>query len=354
MRWSFPIARLTGIQIRLHLTFFILLGWIAVSHAQEGGWRGALGGLSLVALVFSCILLHELGHAWAARRFGIRTPDITLTPIGGVARLERIPDKPSEEIVVALAGPLVSAVLALGFGMVCGFDFRVLDGEVRGLDGVASTLFSINTALLMFNLLPVFPMDGGRVLRAVLALWLRYERATWIAATIGQSLAVVLGIAALLLHAPVLLFIAIFVFLGAGSESAQVRVREAARGLRVADAMLTRFVRLPAEARLSEASELLLHAAQHTIPLVDTSGGLVGVLDRNGLIAGLQEAGPDGLALDYARRELPLVEPGLLLTEAFGMMERTGSSALAVFNGRGDLVGLCTQESLSELLSMPK
>jgi stage IV sporulation protein FB len=268
--------------------------------------------------------------------------------------LERIPDKPSEEIVVALAGPLVSAVLALGFGMACGFDFRVLDGEVRGLDGVASTLFSINTALLMFNLLPVFPMDGGRVLRAVLALWLRYERATWIAATIGQSLAVVLGIAALLLHAPVLLFIAIFVFLGAGSESAQVRVREAARGLRVADAMLTRFARLPAEARLSEASELLLHAAQHTIPLVDTSGGLVGVLDRNGLIAGLQEAGPDGLALDYARRELPLVEPGLLLTEAFGMMERTGSSALAVFNGRGDLVGLCTQESLSELLSMPK
>ncbi len=354
MRWSFPIARLTGIQIRLHLTFFIFLGWIGLSHGREGGWAGAMGGLALVALVFSCILLHELGHAWAARYFGIGTPDITLTPIGGVARLERIPERPMEEIVVALAGPLVSAGLALCFGIIAGFDFQALQGEVMGWSGVATTLFSINAALLAFNLLPVFPMDGGRVLRALLALWLSYERATSIAAAIGQTLAVVLGLAALLVPAPVLLFIAVFVFLGAGSESAQVRVREASRGLRVGDAMVTSFVRLPAEANLADASNLLLHAAQYTFPLMDEAGGLVGILDRNSLIAGLQEVGPTGKALAYARRELPWVEPSQLLTHACGLMERTGSPALAVVDARGDLVGLCTQESLSELLNLPK
>jgi Zn-dependent protease/CBS domain-containing protein len=353
MRWSFPIARLTGIQIRLHLTFFIFLGWIGLSHGREGGWPGTLGGLALVGLVFSCILLHELGHAWAARCFGIATPDITLTPIGGVARLERIPERPREEIIVALAGPLVSALLALGFGLACGFEFRAIEGDVQGWSGMVASLFSINTALLAFNMLPVFPMDGGRVLRALLAMWLRYERATSIAAGIGQTLAVFLGLAALLVPAPFLLFIAVFVFLGAGSESAQVRVREAARGLRVGDAMVTSFVRLPAQAVLADASYLLLHAAQHTFPLMDEDGGLVGILDRNNLIAGLHEAGPSGNALDYARRELPFVEPTLLLTQAFGLMESSGSSSLAVVNGRGEL-GLCTQESLSELLNLPK
>lgn len=352
MRWSFQIAKITGIQIRLHLTFLLLLAWVGFGGGVESGWRTALTGIAVVLLVFSCVLLHELGHAWAARRYGIRTPDITLLPIGGIARLERIPERPSEEMVVALAGPLVSAILAFLFGVASGFTLPPLDGEIQEWSQLCSKLFTINSGLLLFNLLPVFPMDGGRFLRALLALRFDYRRSTRIAATIGQGLAVVLGMAGLWLPAPLLLFIAVFLFLSAGSEASQVDLREASRGLKVADVMVTKFGLLPSTAQLADAADLLLHASQHSFPLTDENGLLVGLLTRNSLISGLNQAGPLGAALDYANTGLPGLLPSHHVSHACSLMQQFDTSVLPVLDAHGVLVGLFTAENLGEMMVM--
>jgi stage IV sporulation protein FB len=302
--------------------------------------------------VFTCVLLHELGHAWAARRFGIRTPDITLLPIGGLARLERIPERPVEEVGVALAGPAVSAALALVFGALSNFQLTSMESEGQGWDALPANLFTINTGLLAFNLIPAFPLDGGRVFRALLAIRLNYARATQIAAGAGQLLAVLLGAAGLLVPAPMLVFIAAFLFLGAGSEASQVAVREASRGLRVKDAMMTRFTLLPTDARLADAADLLVHSAQHTFPIGDDVGRYLALLSRNGLIAGLHAVGPMGPALSYARIDLPTVTPGHLFSAACSLMREFETPALPVLDPSGRLVGLFTEENVGSLLLM--
>ncbi len=352
MSWSFPIGRLTGIQIRVHLTFLIFLAWVGLSDGLARGWREAFAGVALLCLVFACILLHELGHAWAARRFGIRTPDITLLPIGGLARLERIPERPIEEVVVALAGPAVSAVLALIFGALSDFHLSSIDTPTHGWEGLLSNLFTVNTGLLAFNLLPAFPLDGGRVFRALLAMRLNYGLATRIAAGSGQVLAVLLGAAGFLAPAPMLVFIAAFLFLGAGSEASQVAIREASRGLRVRDAMMTTFTLLPSEARLADAADLLMHSSQHTFPIADDLGRYLALLSRNGLITGLHAAGPMGPALSYARIDLPAVTPGQLFSAACSLMREFETPALPVLDSSGHLVGLFTEENVGAMLLM--
>ncbi len=352
MRWSFQIATITGIQIRLHLTFVIFLLWIGVSDALASGLTVATAGVALVLLVFGCVLLHELGHAWAARFFGIRTPDITLLPIGGIARLERIPERPSEEVVVALAGPAVSALLALLFGVLCGFSLPRLDQELHQWSDFVSKLFVINTGLLAFNLLPLFPMDGGRVLRALLAFRFSYDRSTQIAAWIGQGLAVLMGCAGFWLSAPMLMFIAVFVFFGAGSEAAQVGARESARGLRVEDTMLTDFTVLPSDGQLADAADLLVHGSQPGFPLVDADNHFLAMLTRDSLLRGLNEAGPMGGLMPYARTDLPRLNLSLPISEALVLMQQAAAPVLPAVDAGGVLVGLVSTEHLVELMAI--
>ncbi len=350
MRWSFPIARVAGIQIRVHVGFLVFLAWVGLTDGVSGGLGEAVAGVSLVCLVFGCILLHEFGHAFAARRYGIRTPDITLLPIGGMARLERLPERPSEEIVVALAGPAVSALLAVIFGAVSGYRFSSLESPVPGWEGVSSKLFTINTGLLFFNLLPVFPMDGGRVLRALLAMQFSYVRSTRMAAGVGQVLAVILGAFGLFASAPMLVLLAVFVFFGAGSEAAQVQVRETVRDLRVEDAMLTTFARLPPDAQLADAVDLLMHSPQHSFPLIDGLGRYFGLITRPQLMAGLREAGPLGAAMAYARKDLPALGPDQLFSAAAGLLRELETPALPVVDASGRLIGLLSEENFGEIL----
>ena len=350
MRWSFPVARLFGIELRIHVTFLLLLLWIGGAHGLEGGWSAATAGVVFVLMVFGCVVLHELGHAMAGRKFGIRTEDITLLPIGGVAHLERIPENPREEIIVALAGPLVSAGLALVFWIAAGFSGPTLEAETLGLDDLAARLFSINLGLLLFNLIPAFPMDGGRVLRALLAFRMGGRRATRIAAGIGQTLAFALGAASWILSAPVLLLIAIFIYFGAASEAAYAELRSACRGLRVADAMITSFATLPGDARLRDAAALLQHTAQHDFPFVNNAGQFLGLLTRTALIMGLQEVGPDGAALPYAQKDLPSVLSTHLFSHAFAVMQQHESPTLPVLDENNRLWGLFSQEKVGELL----
>src|SRR6266478_5620455 len=187
MSWSVPIIRIAGIQLRIHITFLLLIAWLGIGYYAQGGSAAAVSGILVIVLLFVCVVLHEFGHAFAAKAFGINTPDITLLPIGGVARLERMPEKPMQELVIALAGPMVNVVIALGLFVAGGSRALLNPSTIEG-GGLIAQLLTINILLLLFNLLPAFPMDGGRVLRALLATRLSYARATQVAANIGWDL----------------------------------------------------------------------------------------------------------------------------------------------------------------------
>ena len=230
MRWSFKVASVAGTEVRIHLTFLLFVAWIGFSYYQVEGLPGAVQGVLFILSLFACVLLHEFGHAFAARGFGIATPDITLLPIGGVARLTRIPDKPWQELVVAIAGPLVNVVIAaaLIFVVHSSAELEHLQYLESPRVELLSKLASVNVMLVLFNLIPAFPMDGGRILRALLAMAMPYAQATQVAAWIGQGLAVVFGIFGLFGN-PLLIFIAFFIFAGAQQEAAIARARGSAQ-----------------------------------------------------------------------------------------------------------------------------
>ena len=230
MRSSLKVASIFGTEVRIHLTFLLFLVWIWFSYYQVAGFTGAVQGVLFILALFACVLLHEFGHAFAARGFGIETPDITLLPIGGVARLNRIPDKPWQELVVAIAGPLVNVVIAgvLIFVIHASATLEQLEYLENPRVELLAKLASVNVMLVLFNLIPAFPMDGGRVLRALLAMTMPYRRATQIAAWIGQGLAILFAFVGVLSYlgftffgvrgSPFLIFIAFFIFVGAQQE----------------------------------------------------------------------------------------------------------------------------------------
>jgi Zn-dependent protease len=228
MRSSLKVASIFGIEVRIHLTFLLFLAWIWFSYYQVAGFEGAVQGVLFILALFACVLLHEFGHAFAARGFGIETPDITLLPIGGVARLSRIPEKPWQELVVAIAGPLVNVVIAAALIFVIHTNATLEQLEYLESPRIEllAKLASVNVMLVLFNLIPAFPMDGGRVLRALLAMAMPYARATQIAAWIGQGLAVVFAIVGIFVN-PWLIFIAFFIFAGAQQEAAMARSKGA-------------------------------------------------------------------------------------------------------------------------------
>ena len=239
MPWSITIARVAGSEIRIHVTFLLLLAFWGLDGYQRGGAVAALNDVILVIAVFACVVLHELGHALAARRYGIKTPDITVLPIGGLARLSRMPDKPSEEIVIAIAGPLVNVVIAAVLFAVLGIvDMRAVSHVGDPTYNLVAQVAGTNVLLVLFNLIPAFPMDGGRVLRALLALRLDRRRATEIAARIGQGFAILMALWGLYQHQYILVLIALFVFIAAQSESGDVGLMESARHVPVDNAMI--------------------------------------------------------------------------------------------------------------------
>jgi stage IV sporulation protein FB len=351
MTWSFPIARLLGSEVRIHATFLLFLLWIGVARYLEGGASAAAEGVVLMIAIFACVLAHEFGHALAARRYGIETPDITLLPIGGLARLERMPEKPGQEVVVALAGPAVNLVIAalLILALGAGPDM----GALQALDSPEASplaqLASVNLFLVLFNLIPAFPMDGGRVLRALLALRRGQVEATNIAARVGQALAFVFGFLGLLGN-PMLLFIAIFVYIAASAEAQATGLADAARHLGVRDAMITRFEALGPQATVAEAVECLLRTTQHEFPVVDGGGALRGVLTRDAIIKALSETGPSTPVLDVMERDVPAVPVQGRLEAAVRHLQDGAKPVVAVTDASGHLAGYITSENVGELM----
>jgi Zn-dependent protease/CBS domain-containing protein len=348
MSWSVPILRVAGIQLRIHITFLLLIGWLAIGYYAEGGSAAAAGRVAFILLLFLCVILHEFGHALAAKSFGINTPDITLLPIGGVARLERMPEEPKQELIIALAGPAVNVVIALGLMIAIDWH-RAADSAVVEASGLPAKLLAINIMLVLFNLLPAFPMDGGRVLRALLATRMTYARATQIAASIGQGCAFVFGFIGLLWN-PFLLFIALFVYIGASQEAALAQMRDVSRRFPVASAMVREFRSLPITATLQEAVDALLATSQHDFPVVDENGAVAGVLTRHDLISALRKDDSTVRVGDVMRRDIPTVTTGTRFEEAFRIMQECNCPAVPVLDSMKRLVGLLTPENVSELM----
>lgn len=350
MRWSWKIGEIAGIGVYVHATFLVLIGWVALAHWSERRTLAAVvAGVGFILALFGCVVLHELGHALTARRYGIRTRDITLLPIGGVARLERMPDDPRQELWVALAGPAVNvaiaALLAVWIALTAGA------GAVRGLELTSGTfsgrLMAVNVALVLFNMLPAFPMDGGRVLRALLAGWMDYARATQIAAWLGQGMAFLFGFLGLFTN-PFLLFIALFVWIGADQEAGMAQVRSAFSGIPVGRAMITDFRTLSPDDTLGRAVDLILAGSQQDFPVTE-GGRVVGVLRREDLMRALAGGGRESRVADAMRRDFQVVEASEMLDAAFGRLQTCGCHALPVTR-RGELAGLVTMDNLGEFV----
>ena len=350
---SIKLFNVAGTDVRLHPTFLLLLVWIGVVYGMNGGAQAAVYGVVFISLLFVCVVLHEFGHIFAARRFGIRTPDVTLLPIGGVASLERMPEKPSQEIVVALAGPAVNVVIAIVLAVVLGARVdptRIADlQQARTGDGLIVQLAGANIALALFNLVPAFPMDGGRVLRAVLATRLGYTRATRVAAHIGQAFAVVLGFVGLFGN-PLLVLVAVFIFMAAAGESGFVQARDIARGHLASQAMITHFDSLGPQSSVDDAAQLLLRTTQHEFPVVDGAGRLRGAVTREAVIAALQEGRGSAPVLDIMTREVPTVGESACLETVFGDLLRSTARFVGVVDRDQRLIGYLTPENISELV----
>jgi Zn-dependent protease/CBS domain-containing protein len=359
MPWSLNIGTIAGTAVRVHITFLLFLGWIFFASYGSEGPQAAWLSLLFMVLLFACVTAHEFGHIFTARAFGVATPDVTLLPIGGVARLERIPEEPYQEFLVAIAGPLVNVVIAFGLVALAGAHLqagdlvRVESTQVSLVDRLAA----VNLFLALFNMIPAFPMDGGRVLRAALAHRLGFLRATEIAAAIGQWVAFGLGFFGLLYN-PLLIFIAIFVYLAAASEAHSVALRAMSRGVPVGSAMVTQFATLTPDAHVDEAVQTLLRTSQSEFPVVDADGKPVGLLGRNDLIRAVKERGPDARVAEAMTASVPTIGHRRCLDEAFRLLQEKSAPAVAVVDGTGRLVGLVTTETVGEMMmlhqAMPK
>jgi Zn-dependent protease/CBS domain-containing protein len=351
MPWSVNIGTIAGTAVRIHLTFLLFLVWIFAANWYAGGSAQAWSALVFMILLFLCVLAHEFGHIFTARAFGVPTPDVTLLPIGGVARLERIPEKPSEELLIALAGPAVNVVIALVLLGIGGaqLDATHLAAVESPRAAMIDRLAAVNLFLAVFNMIPAFPMDGGRVLRAVLAIRLGHVRATEIAASIGQVVAFGLGFLGLFGN-PLLIFIAIFVYLAASSEAQLVAVRAMSRDVPVSAAMITQFATLGPDEHIDAAVQTLLSTSQSEFPVIDANGRLIGLLGRAELIRALKEKGPDARVADAMTTDVPTIGHRGCLDEAFRLLQEKSAPAVGVVDAGGKLIGFVNSETIGEML----
>jgi Zn-dependent protease len=350
MSWSWKVARIAGIDVYVHATFVMLLGWIAVVHwYDDRSITAVVQGLGFVLALFACIVLHEYGHALTAARYGIKTRDITLLPIGGVARLERMPDQPMQELWVALAGPAVNVVIAVllfAWLQVSG-DWQSVDELSMSRGGFLERLMVINGALVLFNMLPAFPMDGGRVLRALLATRLTYTRATELAAWIGQAMAILFAVVGLFAN-PFLMFVALFVWIGAGQEASMVQMRSALAGIPVRDVMLTDFRTLDPTNTLGDAVDLIMSGSQQDFPVVQ-AGSVNGMLTRSDLVAALARHSRDAPVSEVMQRDTQIAHAAEMLETVLARLQDREFQTMPVVQ-HDTLVGLLTMDNVGEFL----
>lgn len=350
MKNSLRLGSIGGVKVTVHWTFILLIAWIVFINFRAGSTtENTIWSVLFVLLIFGCVVLHEFGHALAAKRYGIKTRSITLLPIGGLASLESMPEKPKQELVVAVAGPVVNLLIAaIILPFVNSADVFTADSIIAVHAGnLLPNLFSVNIILAVFNMLPAFPMDGGRVLRALLGF--KYERhiATRIAASIGQAISVgfiLLG----LFYNPFLVFIGIFIFIGAQAEVGSTRTQFMMADFTVKDAMIRDFHTLDYDAPISSAIQLLLNGQEKNF-LVMNNGNPAGTLDRNQIIKALSEKGKDGKISEAMHKSALSFQHDTPLKEAWPKMQLNRQVIAPIYDG-GQLVGALDNENILEFV----
>ena len=363
MKWSWRMGRVAGIEIHVHATFPLLFAWITVVMLRSGATAsGIAAALGLILAVFALIVIHETAHALTARRFGITTRYITLLPIGGIARLERMPREPKQELLIAIAGPAVNvvfaivlyAILALSGGISEVRDIAAADSMTITASSILAELFIINVSLTVFNLLPAFPLDGGRVLRALLAMRSKnYVSATVAAARVGRVFALLFGLVGLfVIDSPMLVVIALFVWLSAASEASWVQTSAALAEVPLANLLITDVQTLAPGDSLSAAVDFTVHGFQQDFPVVE-NGLLIGMLRRSDLVRGLSQDGGGGSVLSAMRKTFPSAPPDAKPEDALKLLTTAGTGAVPVVRD-GRLIGLLTMENVMEFLLLQK
>jgi Zn-dependent protease/CBS domain-containing protein len=357
MRWSIKLIRVKGIDIKVHLTFVLILIWAAYrwGMGMRGGLNGALYGIVVILLLFVCVTLHELAHSLTAMRFGIKVRGITLLPIGGISQMEEIPTKPKEELLMSVVGPLTNFIIAAGLILIsilfhreAGLSSQYLSevlGSIRW-SGLVSYLAVANIMLGVFNLLPAYPMDGGRVLRSILALRMDHAKATTWAVNIGQGMAWILGLWGVLAGAWMLVIIAIFIYLGASQEGQMIEAKSVLGKLSVRQAMTGKFQTVAPNAPISRVVDLILHSFQTDFPVVE-EGRLAGFVSEFDIVGALKEYGPEVAVKQVMKADVPTVDPDETLFEARQRMTMARLNALPVLK-EGQLQGMVTAHDISE------
>jgi Zn-dependent protease/predicted transcriptional regulator len=350
-RWTVTLGTIAGTAVRIHLTFILFLLLIGFLVYRANGSSAAWDTMAFVALIFLCVVLHEFGHILTARHFGIKTPSVTLYPIGGVASMERLPEKPSQELLVAIAGPAVNFAIFLLLVIIIGTGFSVTDVENLDQAGanLAMRIAAANLILMLFNLLPAFPMDGGRVLRALLAMKLGKARATKIAAGIGQVFAIGLGFMGFFGN-PMLIFIALFIFIAAGAEADVVALHDATHDLLVGDAMIFAPTAMHPSDRIEATIDRLLRSSDDDFPIVDDNGNASGIVSRGDILQALAnniETQPISAIMrpaDHGLKESDTLEKALTIFESSDL------PALIVVDQDQRSAGLITRSSIAQLM----
>jgi len=351
MKYSLSLGRVAGIQIFIHWTFLILIGWIVYINLKQGmGTIDIIWSVLFILTLFACVTAHELGHALAAKRYNIKTRNITLLPIGGLAQLESIPEKPKEELVVALAGPLVNIIIAVALFPLIKISPNVIEEMDLARLSHHNFLFSlmvVNIWLAVFNMIPAFPMDGGRVFRALLSFKFERNVATRIAASVGQLLAV--GFVFIgFFYNPFLVFIGVFIFLGAQAEAQFAEAKSLLKGYTVADAMMRNFPFVRPTDTIEYCSDQLL-ASQNKNFIVSDEHGVVGTLNRDEIIKALREGKLSQPVADAMSRDFLKLEVSASLEDSWTTMQTTRKTAAPVFS-QGQLVGMIDTENVAEFL----
>jgi len=356
MGGAFKIGRFSGIDVKVHWTFFLLLAFFAfIGYQASGSPLGALTATVTIVALFLCVLLHEFGHSLVAQRLGIEIHSITLLPIGGVSNLESLPEKPADEVKISVAGPLVSVVLALiffGVGLLLGAVPRVPTDLFAGFGSVGQFFFYLgylNVVLAVFNLLPAFPLDGGRILRGLLATRLGAVRATRVSSTIGQVFAAAFFLIGLLSGDILLALVAVFIFFGASGEAQMVKQRELTRGLTVSDVMGTkpRTETVTPDYTFGQVLDSVIHGYQEDFPVLD-DGKLVGMLTRNEIMTAAHSPEKYSRVRDLMKTNVPTISSQAdLFEDGIRILQQSGLGALPVTEN-AELVGMLTLEDVAQ------
>ncbi len=345
---SWKIGEFAGIGVYVHPTFLVLVLWILFVYWSVGhNLATVASGLLFTFALFFCVVLHEFGHALTARRYGIKTREITLLPIGGVSSLERIPEEPAQEFHVAIMGPLVSLAIATVLFLLLKLTKQPITLEQINSWSASSLLARLmiaNVVLAAFNLLPAFPMDGGRVFRALLARSIGFARATRVAAKVGHAVAVLFGLIGLYSN-PFLVFIAVFVWIGASQEAAMAQMKSAFAGVPVSRVTVTEITAIAPSDPLERAVELVMHGTQQDFPVVE-DGRLVGLLTNKELLRGLSQFGPDAPVSEVMVRDFHAVGPDDPLQSALEQLQSGAARVLPVVD-HDRLLGLLTLDNVA-------